>query len=172
TLPQALTAAAECAVEVMHMVQLDAQPGTFELHGELPTMARAVESCLPEPDDVALVLHTSGTTSRPKLVGITHRSLVLSAHSVAETMYLGPDDTCLSVMPMFHAHGFVAGLFASFAAGATVCCAPGFNAIAFKSWLATSRATWYTAVPAMHQAILARIRSSSLDPPQHALRLI
>src|SRR5438067_2452051 len=65
TLPQALTAAAECAIEVMHMIQLGAQPGTFELHGELPTMARAVESRLPEPDDLALVLHTSGTTSRP-----------------------------------------------------------------------------------------------------------
>jgi acyl-CoA synthetase (AMP-forming)/AMP-acid ligase II len=127
---------------------------------------------LPEPDDIALLLHTSGTTARPKLVALTHRSLVLSAQSVARTLDLRPDDTCLSIVPLFHGHGFVGAQLASFAAGASVCCAPGFSATAFQFWLESSQATWYTAVPTMHQALLKRVRGDSSERPRHRLRLI
>jgi acyl-CoA synthetase (AMP-forming)/AMP-acid ligase II len=73
-------------------------------------------------------------------------------HSLALT----PEDRCLSVMPLFHIHGLIAAVSASFAAGASVWCAPGFDAMKFFGWMRDARPTWYTAVPTMHQAILSR----------------
>ncbi len=105
-------------------------------------------------DDVALVLHTSGTTSRPKLVPLTHRNLCASAANVATALALGPGDRCLNVMPLFHIHGLVAALLASLHCGASVVCAPGLAMSEFAGWLQRFRPTWYTAVPTMHQAIL------------------
>lgn len=110
----------------------------------------------PAPDDVALVLHTSGTTGRPKQVPLTHANLSASSAAVAATLRLSPDDRCLGVMPLFHIHGLVATVLASLRAGASVTCTPGFSAPEVLRWLRTSDATWYSAVPTMHQAILER----------------
>jgi acyl-CoA synthetase (AMP-forming)/AMP-acid ligase II len=134
------------------------------------------------PDDVGLVLHTSGTTSRPKIVPLSQRNLCASAAHIGEAIALAPADRCLNVIPLFHIHGLMAAVLASFAAGAAVVCTPGFNALRFFAWLDEFAPTWYTAVPTMHQAILARaprnpdsvararlllIRSSSASlPPQ------
>jgi len=136
----------------------------------------------PGPDDVGLVLHTSGTTSRPKIVPLRHRNLAASARNIAATLALTPRDRCLVIMPLFHIHGLIGALLSSLSAGASVYCPPGFNALKFFGWLDQVEATWYTAVPTMHQAILARadrnadvlarrklrfIRSSSASlPPQ------
>ena len=109
-----------------------------------------------EADDVALVLHTSGTTSRPKIVPLLQRNLAASARHIADTLTLTSADRCLNVMPLFHIHGLVAAVLASLSAGASVWCAPGFNALQMFGWLRTVDPTWYTAVPTMHQAILAR----------------
>ena len=106
-------------------------------------------------DDVALVLHTSGTTSRPKMVPLSQRNVTASAHHIVDTLRLTPSDCSLNVMPLFHIHGLMAGLLAPLAAGASVFCSPGFNAIDFFRWMAAAKPTWYTAVPTMHQAILA-----------------
>jgi acyl-CoA synthetase (AMP-forming)/AMP-acid ligase II len=136
----------------------------------------------PSPDDVALVLHTSGTTSRPKIVPLTHRNLATSAANIRNTLALTPADRSLVVMPLFHIHGLIAALLSSFAAGASVHVPAGFNALKFFAQLDEAKATWYTAVPTMHQTVLARadrnqdvlarnklrfIRSSSASlPPQ------
>ncbi|MBI2536017.1 MAG: AMP-binding protein, partial [Gemmatimonadetes bacterium] len=106
--------------------------------------------------DVALVLHTSGTTSRPKLVPLSQRNVCASARNIQSTLRLTAEDRGLIIMPLFHIHGLMAALLAPLAAGGEVCCTPGFNALKFFSWLADLRPTWYTAVPTMHQAILTR----------------
>jgi acyl-CoA synthetase (AMP-forming)/AMP-acid ligase II len=109
-----------------------------------------------DKDDTALLLHTSGTTSRPKLVPLLQRNLLASAENIGRTLGLTPDDVCLNIMPLFHIHGLVAATLSSLAAGASVSCTPGFNALKFFAWVDEVRPTWYTAVPTMHQAILAR----------------
>ena len=137
---------------------------------------------LAEPGDTALLLHTSGTTSRPKLVPLTHANLAASAKHIGATLKLTQNDRCLNIMPLFHIHGLVAAVLSSLAAGGAVFCTPGFNALRFFQWLIEANPTWTTAVPTMHQAILARagrnqdalatnrlrfIRSSSSSlPPQ------
>jgi acyl-CoA synthetase (AMP-forming)/AMP-acid ligase II len=107
-------------------------------------------------DDIALLLHTSGTTSRPKLVPLTQANLAASARHIGATLGLGPDDVCLNIMPLFHIHGLIAAVLSSLAAGGSVVCTPGFNALRFFQWLGDAKPTWYTAVPTMHQAILSR----------------
>ena len=107
-------------------------------------------------DATALVLHTSGTTSRPKMVPLTQANLRASARNIARTLSLSSADTCLNVMPLFHIHGLMAPVLASLSSGASVYCTPGFDALRFFAWLEAAAPTWYSAVPTMHQAILAR----------------
>lgn len=155
--------------------------GLFALNGDTAA-ATAVAGGMALADDVALVLHTSGTTSRPKIVPLTQRNICASAANIRATLQLTEADRCMNVMPLFHIHGLMAALMASLHAGASVCCTPGFNALKFFGWLEAVRPTWYTAVPTMHQAIVSRagrnqevvdgarlrfIRSSSSSlPPQ------
>ncbi|HEU5218364.1 MAG TPA: AMP-binding protein, partial [Gemmatimonadales bacterium] len=130
-----------------------AEAGIFTLDGRRPEAGAAIE---PAPDATALILHTSGTTARPKMVPLSQANLSASAAHIAATLGLGPPDRCLNVMPLFHIHGLVAGVLASLHAGGSVVCAPGFLGPSFMEWLAVTYPTWYTAVPTMHQAILAR----------------
>lgn len=110
------------------------------------------------PDDIALVLHTSGTTSRPKIVPLSHSNVCASAANIQDTLQLVADDVCLNIMPLFHIHGLMAAILATLGKGASVCCSPGFDALRFYSWLEQANPTWYTAVPTMHQTILARAK--------------
>ena len=107
-------------------------------------------------DDVALILHTSGTTSRPKIVPLLQSNVAASAHNIATSLALTSDDRCMNVMPLFHIHGLLAAVSSTLATGGQVWCAPGFDALRFFGWLRDCDPTWYTAVPTMHQAILSR----------------
>lgn len=148
---------------------LEAPAGTFQLRG---APDRCQPSKLAAAGDVALVLHTSGTTARPKLVPLTHRNLCASAANVHNALRLSPDDRCLNIMPLFHIHGLVAALLASLWAGGSVACAPGFVAPSFFDWLGECRPSWYTAVPTMHQAILGRAADAGGARPHAPLRFV
>ena len=155
--------------------------GDFTLEGTTGAAA-PTKGGFAEENDIALVLHTSGTTSRPKIVPLSQANVTASAYHIGNTLALREDDVCLNIMPLFHIHGLIAATLSSIAAGASVVCTPGFNALKFFSWFEEARPSWYTAVPTMHQAILTRadrnrdiiakgrlrlIRSSSASlPPQ------
>ena len=125
-----------------------------------------------EPDDVSMVLHTSGTTSRPKIVPLSQRNLVASATHIGRTLRFTANDRGLNIMPLFHIHGLIAGVLAPLSAGSFVFCTPGFNALKFFGWMDEARPTWFTAVPTMHQAILSRA-GKNLDVIQrHPLRFL
>ena len=130
------------------------EAGAFTISGE--AIGPAVHQGQAEAGDVALVLHTSGTTSRPKIVPLTHTNLLASANNIRATLSLTADDRCLNIMPLFHIHGLVAAILATLNAGASVFATPGFNALKFFGWMEEAKPTWYTAVPTMHQAILSR----------------
>ena len=149
----------------------EAGAGAFALSGGGPAGAPSGGG-FAEADDVALVLHTSGTTSRPKMVPLLQRNVVASAWHIVESIALTPGDVCLNVMPLFHIHGLMAAVLASLAAGAQVSCSPGFNALRFFSWLDEVNPTWYTAVPTMHQAVLARADRNPDSVTRSRLRLV
>jgi acyl-CoA synthetase (AMP-forming)/AMP-acid ligase II len=125
-----------------------------------------------EASDEALVLHTSGTTARPKIVPLTGANLAASARHIGATLRLGAGDVCLNIMPMFHIHGLIGATLSSLAAGAAVACTTGFNAIRFLSQAEEVGATWYSAVPTMHQAILQRSEREKERARALKLRLI
>jgi acyl-CoA synthetase (AMP-forming)/AMP-acid ligase II len=115
-------------------------------------------------DDTALILHTSGSTGRPKRVPLTHANLSISAANVARTYDLTPDDVSLCVMPLFHVHGLVASVLATFATGGTVVVPGKFNPLSFWRVAHDHRATWYSAVPTLHQLLLARATPGTPRP--------
>ncbi len=151
------TPARALAVDLgLPLIELEAVPeapcGTLRVSGAHPGSTGDERR---PPDSVSLLLHTSGTTARPKLVPLTQRNLLASAKNVAETLGLGPEDVCLNTMPLFHIHGLVAALLASLWAGGSVSCTPGFDKQRFPEWARAADATWTTAVPTMHQSLLA-----------------
>lgn len=115
--------------------------------GGVPTFAH--------PDDVALVLHTSGTTSRPKIVPLTQTNICTSARNVRVALELTAGDRSLNVMPLFHIHGLIGALLSSLSAGGSIVCTQGLHLASFFKWMDEFKPTWYTATPAMHQAIVA-----------------
>lgn len=167
----ARTVAQERGIPILELQPDRSGPvGLFHLSGT--TGRVATEPDLPQGQDVALILHTSGTTSRPKMVPLTQANLVASATNIQAALALSPADRCLNIMPLFHIHGLIGALLASLRAGASVVCTPGFEAPRFFDWLDASAATWYTAVPTMHQAILARATTHSAAIHRSRLRLI
>src|SRR5499425_744836 len=113
----------------------------------------------PDADETALVLHTSGTTSRPKRVPLSHTNLKISARNVAATYQLTATDVSLCVMPLFHVHGLVASTLATLFTGGTVVVPSKFNPLSFWATVREDGATWYSAVPTIHQVLLARAKS-------------
>ncbi|TEY82596.1 hypothetical protein BOTCAL_0028g00170 [Botryotinia calthae] len=107
-----------------------------------------------QPDDVALVLHTSGTTGRPKAVPLTHRNLTTTMKNIQATYKLTPADRTMLVMPLFHVHGLLAGFLAPLMSGGSVIIPLKFSASEFWSDFVTHKANWYTAVPTIHQILL------------------
>ena len=163
--------AAELSLPVIELTPDAAGPaGAFTLTGSWHEAT--ADTSAPEPDDIALILHTSGTTSRPKIVPLTQRNICTSARNIAETLALTPADRCLNIMPLFHIHGLIGAVLSSLAAGASVWCAPGFNALRFFAWMTEAAPTWYSAVPTMHQAILSRAGRNRAAIAEAALRFI
>jgi acyl-CoA synthetase (AMP-forming)/AMP-acid ligase II len=118
----------------------------------------------PSVDDVALILHTSGSTGRPKRVPLSHKNLAISANNVAASYALSPSDVALCVMPLFHVHGLVASTLGTLVSGGTLVVPSKFNPLSFWRIARDTGATWYSAVPTIHQLLLARVEPGAPRP--------
>ncbi|MEM1168617.1 MAG: condensation domain-containing protein [Cyanobacteria bacterium P01_H01_bin.35] len=175
-------------VRVIELIPDPAISGLFtleEITKNKDSEIKPVEVVKPNRDNVALVLHTSGTTRKPKTVPLTHGNLTAGSLTISKTIALTTEDTCINVMPLFHIHGLSVNILASLLAGATVLCTPGLyageNGVEdFFKWLKADAAngrtvTWYSAVPTMHQVILEYAEqaiATNGTSPTHSLRLI
>ena len=119
-------------------------------NGSLPTG----EATVAEEDDTALILHTSGTTGRPKAVPLTHKNLLTSMHNIQKTYELSPNDKTFLVMPLFHVHGLICALLSSLLACSSVVIPPRFSASTFWPEFVQTKSNWYTAVPTIHKILL------------------
>jgi acyl-CoA synthetase (AMP-forming)/AMP-acid ligase II len=164
----AASAAAAATATTMLAVQA-AEDGPPELlaDGQPAAPQRSFE--LGGADDVAVVLHTSGTTSRPKQVPLRQRNLMASAATIAEHYRLGPADVSFCVMPLFHIHGLVASAFASLRAGGSVIVPRRFTPHRFWPQAREHAVSWLSAGPTLHQMILDK--ADATGPPQ-ALRFV
>jgi acyl-CoA synthetase (AMP-forming)/AMP-acid ligase II len=170
----AIEVARKLGVRVVDLVvPLGAAAGDFTLHAREPYEGTAAVNSGPaQADDVGMVLHTSGTTSRPKIVPLTVGNLCASAQHIRETLQFSASDVGLNVMPLFHIHGLIAGVLAPLSAGSQVFCTPGFNALKFFGWMDEAKPTWYTAVPTMHQAIVGRAKGNAEVIARNPLRFL
>jgi acyl-CoA synthetase (AMP-forming)/AMP-acid ligase II len=136
------------------------------------------ETDVPTPegirDDDAMIMFTGGTTGVPKMVPWTHANIAASVRAIVGGYELGPQDATVAVMPLYHGHGLLAALLSTLASGGAVLLpARGrFSAHTFWNDIDAARATWYTAVPTIHQILLERKQT---EPPRgnpDALRFI
>ena len=134
------------------------------------TLTARRDAPAPSPDDVALFLHTSGTTSRPKGVPLTHGNLAASIKNISDTYRLTPDDIAMVVMPLFHVHGLIGVSLSTLSTGGSLVVPPRFSASRFWGEQKESGATWYSAVPTIHQILLARADEDGA--PHSSFRLI
>ena len=142
------------------------------LSGGFNLFEKSGDYVLPNEDHEALVLHTSGTTSRPKIVPLTNKNIFSSADNISKSLNLTDKDHCLNIMPLFHIHGLIAVLAASMKVGASVCASSGFNALKFLDNAKKEKITWYSGVPTMHQAILMRADKNLETAKQLNLRFL
>ena len=128
---------------------------------ELPELPQGSRTSLdsPHPDDVALFAYTSGTTGRPKCVPLTHANVLWSSRHTAEHYALTAADCSLVVLPLFHGHGLIGATLSTLASGGSVIVPPRFSASEFWKLFREHHATWYSAVPTIHQVLLARADS-------------
>ncbi|MFM2066055.1 MAG: hypothetical protein RLZZ584_964 [Pseudomonadota bacterium] len=167
----AVDAARKQGIQVIELVVAEGAPA-----GQFSLVAGAAAACdhggPSLADDVAMILHTSGTTSKPKRVPITVANLCASARHISTTLRFTAADAGLNIMPLFHIHGLIAGVLAPISAGSRVFCTPGFNALRFFKWMDEAKPTWYTAVPTMHLAIATRAKHNAETIARHPLRFI
>ena len=170
----AIAVAEKLGVRLIDLVVADGAPaGAFMLAArDKNAGSPAANGGFAQADDVSMVLHTSGTTSRPKIVPLSQRNLAASASHIRNTLQFSAVDCGLNIMPLFHIHGLIAGVLAPLAAGSQVFCTPGFNALKFFAWMDEARPTWYTAVPTMHQAIVSRAPKNADVIARHPLRFL
>ncbi|PYM94889.1 MAG: acyl-CoA synthetase [Candidatus Rokuibacteriota bacterium] len=167
----AIAAAWKRGIPVIRLTpEQESEAGVFTLDGA--RLGPAAASGFATDGDLALTLSTSGTTATAKVVPLTQANICASAHNVGRALALSAADRCLNVMPLFHVHGLIGALLSSIAAGGTVVCAPGYQASRFLEWLEQSGATWYTAVPTIHQAIVASAARDHERFTRTKLRLI
>ena len=170
----AIAVAEKLGVRIVDLVVPAGAPaGAFRLEPRGGAEVEATsQSGYAQPGDTGMVLHTSGTTSRPKIVPLSVANLVASAKNIRGSLQLAPGDTGLNIMPLFHIHGLIAGVLAPLSAGSAVYCTPGFNALKFFTWMDEAQPTWYTAVPTMHQAIVSRAKNNAEVIARHPLRFM
>jgi len=170
----AIAVAEKLGVRIINLIPSQEKPAgffTLEPRDGAGSVCAAIGGYA-RPGDVSMVLHTSGTTSRPKIVPLSQANLVASASNICNTLQFTAADCGLNVMPLFHIHGLIAGVLAPLAAGSQVFCTLGFNALKFFGWMDEAKPSWYTAVPTMHQAILSRAKGNQDIIARNPLRFL
>ena len=164
----AIKAASKLKIPIIE-VQLD-PTGRLELLSNGVELTKSTDSDLPSENDVALFLHTSGTTSRPKGVPLTHKNLMTSLSNITASYNLTTDDRAMVVMPLFHVHGLIGVSLSSLLSGGSLVIPSRFSASTFWQDQAYSQSTWYSAVPTIHQILL--MRADSDNAPEKSFRFI
>ena len=123
-------------------------------------------------NNFAIILPTSGSTGTPKLVPHTLESLLISAKSIAETLQLGPDDTCIHALPMFHIGAVVDLFLAPLLSGGRIRFSHSVSPKTMAENIIEAQATWFQGVPTMLYAIINAMDPDDLLEVGRSLRFI
>lgn len=125
-----------------------------------------------EHDDIALILFTSGTSGKKKVVPYTIKTIISGVGFVIDSWGLTKNDRCINMMPLFHVGGIIRNLFAPIMAGGSTICCPAFDANLFWDVVEDLQPTWYYASPSMHSVILEEGRNRPVALKNSKIRLI
>jgi len=148
---------AKLCIAVINLERDASTTGMFRLAHEL-TPIKLPGICTSSSTE-ALVLHTSGTTSKPKTTSLSKHQFLTGAICVQSTLRIPTEWTCINIMPLFHIHGLVANLLVSILAGCRLVCSLSADPETFFQWLQAYDAEYYSAVPTLHLSILAQGQS-------------
>ncbi len=171
----AVIAAKEKGVQVIYVIpNQNKEPGCFSLEGE--NISNPVISLPPNPEDVCFLLHTSGTTSHPKIVPLTQSNIVAAAENGINGFNLTTQDKCLNLMPLVHISSAVI-VMGTLGSGGNLFCTPKFSTSKFFEWLEKSQATWFSGTTTMHHNILSqatRLNGENVNglAPNNKLRFV
>ena len=163
-----INAANQLSIQIINVSM--GNSGTLSLYKDNVQLTKQKNIIPPEPDDIALFLHTSGTTSQPKGVPLTHLNLMTSLSNISSSYNLTNEDTALLVMPLFHVHGLIGVSLSTLFSGGTLVIPPKFSASTFWDHQNMHEATWYSAVPTIHQILLMRAEKD--NAPKKSFRFI
>ena len=166
---KARQAAGDYRIPVLE-ISWDAQHSSLVLTSQGKALTPKPSPLSPRPTDVCLILHTSGTTSRPKAVPLTHLNLCTSIHNISATYDLTSSDKSLVVMPLFHVHGLIGVLLSTLATGGLCVVPPRFSATTFWPTFDRYECTWYSAVPTIHQILITQEYNRNPKPPSPVKR--
>ncbi len=152
------------------IVDATLEDGKISLRKDGSILRKSIEPESASSEDVALLLHTSGTTSKPKGVPLRHVNIAASLRNIADSYKLSDEDIALIVMPLFHVHGLIGVALSTIATGGTIVVPPRFSAGAFWQICRKTEVTWYSAVPTIHQILLTRADSDGA--PHESFRFI
>lgn len=171
-----LDAAAACGLPTLVMAapggSVSARDGCYDLEWVQLPLQPSLRAVRAGRRDTCLVLCTSGSTSTPRRVALSHENVTTGALCISSTLRLEPSDVCLDTMPQFHADGLLVSVLSSLLSGGSVVWAtPSSGAMLSAEALNRSKATWYSAVPTVHQQLLQTMEQPNA-PPKHRLRLV
>lgn len=159
-------------IPIIEVGQLAEEAGLFKLSCEGRIQGKTAKTGFAGPEETALVLNTSGTTSHPKIVPLTHTNIFSSAYHIADRLRLVSSDRGLHILPMVHIAGLISSIISPLTTGGSIICTPGFKIDTFFNWLTELRPTWYTAVPTVHQAVIEAAEKMLSNPADTSLRFI
>lgn len=162
--------ATRCGIPVLEATSDATNEWSWQVAGRVPVTDRAQRTA--SPDDVAVILMTSGSTAAPKLVPVTHRAIVTTVLRSADGLELQPGERCLNVMPLNHVHGLVSGTFLPWLAAGTSVLPGEFSAQSFISWNERFRPNWFSMSPAIYSDILRRAQTAGICLQQPELRFV
>ncbi|WP_119327266.1 AMP-binding protein [Companilactobacillus musae] len=110
----------------------------------------------PMEDQLALIMHTSGTTGKPKRVGLTHQQLLAGAFNVIDSEELTDQDRTFILMPMFHINAMVISNLATRLSHGQLLFRPKFSAHLFWKEVSSEKVTWVSLTPAIVAILLQR----------------
>ncbi|MEV5545555.1 long-chain fatty acid--CoA ligase [Streptomyces sp. NPDC052309] len=163
-----LLARAREAAEPLGTVLLTVGPGpadTVDLEKAAQDTAPIDDSAVREPDDVAVVFYTSGTTGEPKGVMLTHRNILYNVERMVTTPYaFRSDDVLLGCLPLSHGFGQICGMLTGFRAGISIVMMPRFSGREALALMTKHRCTVFMGVPTMYSKLLDAVARGERVP--------
>jgi oxalate---CoA ligase len=159
-------------VTIVEAVQANTGFLAFDIDGPSTVEVASDEPDASDPEALAFIFQTSGTTAEPKLIPFSHRNMLAAAIMLQTWYNLAPQDCCLSVSPLFYSHGLKVTVFTPLLTGGTVAFPMDASKFNYSEWFGRLKPTWYSAGPTLHRLVFDQIKSRAGAIADSSLRFV